>query len=133
MADIVKVNFDYLRIEKDKRKICTCNPPKYELDTTNRLVICVSCRAIVDPFDALLSLCEHWNDIERKLNSAIEWSKHWTEQGEKARKMHFRNEAFKNMDKQYHNGMYPVCPKCGEVIDPLDFREYYNSKFIQGE
>ncbi len=34
------VSFDLLRINNGMKKICTCNPPHYELSVENRIVMC---------------------------------------------------------------------------------------------
>ena len=35
-----------------------------------------------------------------------------------------KNKAFRDMEEHYRNGLYPICPKCSEVIDPVDIRHW---------
>lgn len=35
-----------------------------------------------------------------------------------------RNKTFRDMDENRRKGLYPICPKCAEVIDPVDIREW---------
>ncbi len=44
-----------------------------------------------------------------------------------------RNKIFKDMDKQYHEGMYPICPHCNKVIDPILITSYMNKDFIDAK
>lgn len=50
------VSFDLLRINKGMKKICRCNPPHYEFSVENRIIMCSDCGAVVDPFEAMLSI-----------------------------------------------------------------------------
>lgn len=44
-----------------------------------------------------------------------------------------KNKAFKDMDSNYHNGLYPICPKCREIINPMEIKEYANEKYYESE
>lgn len=35
-----------------------------------------------------------------------------------------RNKTFRDMDENRRKGLYPICPKCSEVIDPVDIRHW---------
>lgn len=52
-----------------------------------------------------------------------------TENEEWRRRM--KNKAFKDMDKQYQEGMLPHCPKCGEIFDPMEITGWTNKKYCE--
>ena len=52
MSDIIKekdnvLSFTLFNINKGREKICKCNPPRYEIDTVNRIITCMDCGAIL--------------------------------------------------------------------------------------
>ncbi len=58
MSNLIKekdkvLSFTLYKVERGKEKICRCNPPHLEIDTTNRIVVCMDCGATIDPFEAL--------------------------------------------------------------------------------
>lgn len=54
MKDIVR--FDLVKINRGREKLCQCTAPCFEVDEENRIVSCKICGAILDPFEALISL-----------------------------------------------------------------------------
>lgn len=129
MTDNV-LSFQLLKIEKGRDKICSCSPPSYELDTTNHIVSCSKCGATVEPFDALLRLSEHMESFEQYQESAINKINAYSEMANKEFKRYQKNKVFKDMDKKYQNGMFPICPKCRQAINPVEIREWVNEKYL---
>lgn len=50
---------DVIKIERGKRKLCNCSNPHYEVDTQNKIVMCLDCGAVLDPFDTLVKIATH--------------------------------------------------------------------------
>lgn len=113
------VSFEFVRINRARGKICKCNPPHYEVDTTNRIVTCSDCGAVIDAFDALVHLTEMYEDIEetqqRMLSKAQSYAKLADEEFQRMR----RNKVFRDMESNYRNGLFPMCPKCMQAFDPV--------------
>lgn len=113
------VSFEFVRINRARGKICKCNPPHYEVDTTNRIVTCSDCGAVIDAFDALVHLTEMHEDIEetqqRMLSKAQSYAKLADEEFQRMR----RNKVFRDMESNYRNGLFPMCPKCMQAFDPV--------------
>ena len=138
MSDIIEekgkvLSFTLLKIEKGREKICKCNPPHYEIDTVNRIVACTDCGATLDAFEALLKVYEYQSKWEEYQKKALEKAKVYGEMADKEFRRRMKNKAFKDMDSHYHNGLYPICPKCGEIINPMEIKEYANEKYYEDE
>lgn len=69
------VSFDLLRINKGMKKICRCNPPHYELSVKNRIIMCRDCGAVVDPFEAMLSIARYHEQLREETKRLKEKSK----------------------------------------------------------
>ncbi len=127
MAKII--DFNLMKINKNAQKICRCDPPNYEIDTTNRLVKCTKCNAYIKPFDALLYLAKNYeqyqHDIERlqkKRNClAVEVNELFTKR--------LRMNVFRNLQNSYMSGMLPHCPCCKEPFDPTEINNYTNKDY----
>ena len=50
------MGIETLRIQRDAKKRCDCRYPTFVVDTTNRLITCGQCGAILDPFEAMHAL-----------------------------------------------------------------------------
>lgn len=134
MNDIIEekdkvLSFTLFKVEKGREKICKCNPPHYEIDTVNRIVTCTDCGATLDAFEALLRLCEHMDRYKEYQKQALEKCRTYKEWADEEWRRRMKNKAFKDMDKQYHDGMLPHCPKCGEVFDPSKITRWTNEKY----
>ena len=133
MSDIIEgkdkvLSFTLFKVEKGREKICKCNPPHYEIDTENRIVTCMDCGATLDAFEALIALCNHMDRYREYQEKALEKCKLY---GEWRRRM--KNKAFKDMDKAYQSEMFPHCPKCGEVFDPMEIKRWTNKNMVKIE
>lgn len=127
------VSFDLLRINKGMKKICTCNPPHYELSIENRVVMCRDCGAVVDPFDAMLSIAGYHEQLREEANRLEEKAKVYSEEANKELKRMRKSRVFRKMEESYRNNMLPRCPKCREYIDPLEITEWTNAGYINQE
>lgn len=125
------LSFTLFKVEKGREKICRCNPPHYEIDTENRIVVCKDCGATLDAFEALLSLYNYMDAFREYQQKALEKAKVYGELADKEWRRRMKNKAFKDMDSNYHNDLYPICPKCGEMIDPIKITQYANKKFYE--
>ena len=138
MSDIIEekgkvLSFTLLKIENGREKICKCNPPHYEIDTVNRIVACTDCGATLDAFEALLKVYEYQSKWEEYQKKALEKAKVYGEMADKEFRRRMKNKAFKDMDSNFHNGLYPICPKCREIINPMEIKEYANKKYCDNE
>ena len=108
------ISFNLARIERGREKLCKCDPPHYEIDTVNRIVSCQDCGATVDAYELL-------EDEQRKMLSK---AKLYGAMADAEFDRMRRNKTFRIMDENYKKGLYPICPKCAEVIDPVDIRHW---------
>lgn len=130
--DIAKhrvISFDLLRIERGREKICKCNSPRLIIDEQNRIVICECCGATLDGFEALMKLANHSEEIREYETVMLEKANTYKKLADKELRRRMKNKVFKDMDKQYQNDMYPYCPKCGEMINPVKIIHWGNKKF----
>ena len=77
------VSFDLLRINNGMKKICTCNPPHYELSVENRIIMCRDCGAVVDPFEAMLSIARYHEQLREETNRLKRKVKVYSEEANK--------------------------------------------------
>ena len=134
MSDLINenngiVSFTLFKIEKGREKICRCSPPYYILDTANRIVTCDRCGATLDAFEALLTMCDYMGKYEEYQKQAVENIKTYGKLADEEWRRRMRNKAFKDMDKQYQHGLYPICPKCKEQFDPMEITHWQNKRF----
>lgn len=120
---------DIFRIERGKRKLCNCPNPHYEIDTKNRIVMCLDCGAVLDPFEALTEIATHCerlnNQVEGLLNEAKEIQNY---------KPYLK--VIKEIEHNYRANkfsMLPCCPNCGKVFDLADITVWANRKFYHKE
>lgn len=118
------ISFRLAKIEKGREKLCQCNPPHYEIDVVNRIVTCADCGATIDAFDALVKLAERFELLEEAQTKMIEKAKVYGEWADREFKRMRKNQVFSNMTRIQESGLYPICPKCAEPIDPADIREW---------
>lgn len=123
------ISFTLFKVEKGREKICKCNPPHYEIDPENRIVTCKDCGATLDAFEALLTFCNYQDKFREYQKEALDKAKTYGEWADKEWRRRMKNKAFKDMDSNYHNGLYPICPKCGEMFDPARITRFSNKKF----
>lgn len=117
MDDIIQ--FDIAKIERGKKKLCQCKNPHYEIDPINRIVMCTDCGAVMDAFDVLVSLAESGERIERLQNQMLQRAKTYGKLADEEFQRMIKNKVFRDMQSNYRKNMYPICPKCGELFDPM--------------
>lgn len=108
------IDFQIMRINKNAQKICRCNPPSYEIDTTNKLVQCTKCNAYIHPFDALVGLSENieWyneekNRLNKERNKAIEMKEEYVKEINALHIKRFRMNVFRTLQDSYMKNMVP--------------------------
>ncbi len=127
MEDLPKeiIRFDTLRVEYGMTKLCKCNTASYEIDYQNRLVYCQSCGAIVDPFEALLSIAKHISRYEDHLEYLLEERK-------RLENWNPRLPIIRDLTYYYHSGkMAPICPRCHEAFDLKEINQWTNARFVK--
>lgn len=124
------ISFDLAKINRGKEKICKCKKPHYEIDTTNRLVMCTDCGAILEPFDALLSLAERMEEVEKLQNKMIGKAKTYSELASEEFSKLIRSRVFRNMNEKYKNGMFPICPECNTPFEPTEIQSWINESLV---
>lgn len=82
------------------------------------------------PFEALVNICEYKDKMKEYQEKALERAKTYAEWADKEHRRRMRNKAFKDMDAQYQSGLYPYCPKCGEMFDPMELTSWGSKKFM---
>ena len=130
------IDFNIMRINKNAQKICRCDPPNYEIDTTNRLVQCTKCGAYIHPFDALVGLAENiekYNSIINKLEEEmIEMADERNEYAKEVNTLltkRFRMNVFRDLQNSYMKGLMPRCPHCERAFDPTEIDHYTNKDY----
>lgn len=124
------ISFDLVKINRGKEKICKCKCPHYEIDTTNRLVMCTDCMAVVEPFDALLSLADSLEEVENIQRKMLEKARAYEVMANEEAQRMIKNRIFRNMNEQYKKGMLPICPKCNEAFEPIEIKTWINESLI---
>ncbi len=122
------ISFDLLKIEHGIKKICKCETPHYEIDKTNRLVLCRDCGAIIEPLEALITICKWTDSFTEYQNRAIEKTIVFQELANKELRRRLKNAAFKDMDEHYKENLHPHCPKCGEQFNPIKIDRWSSAK-----
>lgn len=123
------IDFNIMRINRNAQKICRCDPPSYEIDTTNRLVQCVKCNAYIQPFDALMHISENMEQLNKGLNKLTEDMQIIEKEVNSLLVKRFRMNTFREIQNSYMRGMMPVCPHCEKAFDPTEINRYANKDY----
>lgn len=117
------VHIDQIRINRGLDKICTCNKRKYVLDTQNRRVMCSSCGAIVDAYDAMYDMASRFEQMNEQLEYMLKQQKQI--QGYKPWLLIIRR-----LEKEYRGKKkLPACPRCDEPFYLEELKTWYGRKF----
>ena len=127
------VSFTLFKVEKGREKLCKCNPPRLTIDEQNRIVTCELCGATLDGFDALMRVADYLDKLHEYETFVKEKANTYRKLADKEWNRRIKNAVFKDMDKQYQNGMYPYCPKCREMINPIEITCWGNKKLYESE
>ncbi len=106
-----------LKVEYDRKKVCECDPRTFILDAKNKLVYCSTCGAIIDPFEALMDMAKNAERIKDGLTT-------YAELATKERKSFMRFRGVNDISKRFRNGLWPVCPHCNKLIDPMEISRF---------
>lgn len=118
------IHFDVVKVNRDCRKICTCKENQFQVDSKNRIVKCLVCGAVLDPFDVLERLADYGSDLEKELAAMFAQAKELRDY-----KPHLR--IIKEIEHIYRAGgrydLMPVCPKCHK---PFDLSELQHAQWV---
>lgn len=123
------IRFDMVKVEYGLQKMCQCSTPHYEVDYQNRLVYCADCRAIIDPFNALVNIARNRERMDDHTEQMLE-------QRRQIGNYHPRRVVIKKLEKKYISsgkyGLEPSCPHCGKVFSLEKLLEvpWCNTKFL---
>lgn len=122
------INIETLIINRRREKNCKCLKPHYEIDTQNHLVYCQKCMAVVEPFEALVQLAMHIEEINDKIESATRYKNELM-----SYKPYLRQaKRYEQMMRQ--KDMLPLCPHChkpfywDEVVEMINKHFYKEDK-----
>lgn len=124
------ISFDILKINRGKEKICKCSTPQYEIDTKNRLVMCFGCGAVVDPFEALISLAYRFEQLEESQRRMLHQTDTYKKLADEEFSRMIKNKVFRDMNKNYQQGLFPVCPECQNAFNPIRIGQWVNQKYV---
>ena len=130
-TDLKPVSIELLRVNRGRKKLCQCNPPHYEVDTENRIVMCTDCGAVVDPFEALLSVCLNYEIYEEDIRQLRKKAKYYADEANKEFNHMCRGRIFREMETHYRNNMLPTCPECGKSFEPVKIKLWTNRKVLE--
>ena len=125
--------FELLKINRGRKKICNCKTASYEVDTVNRIIMCLNCGSIIEPFEAVLKISEKIEEIQEYQRKIIDKTKAYTEEADKEFKRMIKNRVFREMDYNYKNNLLPKCPECDKIFDPAKIKEWTNRAIIEAE
>ncbi|MCX4303799.1 MAG: hypothetical protein OSJ66_07335 [Clostridia bacterium] len=123
MIDKEIPNINVLRLEYGLEKICRCQDKKYEIDIQNRLVWCQTCKAVIDPFEALKYLALHIDTINESIKHAIDY------RNELMNYKPYLREAKRLESQMRHKDMLPVCPKCNNTFEWGELNCFHNRNY----
>ena len=119
------VNIETLIINRRREKNCKCKKPHYEIDIQNHLVYCQDCIALVEPFEALVQLARHIEEINDNIESATRYKKELM-----SYKPYLREaKRYEKMMREKH--MLPLCPHCHKPFNWNEVVEMINKHFYK--
>ena len=119
------VTLDAIRLDRQKPRNCTCGDTKrFTVDKVNREITC-GCGLVVDPFEAMLYLSQHYDYINKQHEAMDQQRREWMKQ-----KPH--SVIFKRLEQSYQRGkMLPTCPRCEQVFDYSEINGHVNADFYR--
>lgn len=118
-------NIETLIINRRREKNCKCIKPRYEIDTQNHLVYCQDCMAVVEPFEALIQIAMHLENINYKIECATRYKQELMNY-----KPHLR-EAKRYERMMREKDMLPLCPRCKKPFFWNEVTEMTNKHFYK--
>jgi hypothetical protein len=133
------VGIELLRIERNMKKICSCENPLYDVDVNNRAVWCRICGAWIDPFEAILYIArypekyiEDCNKVEAKYSELVERHNELVVQVNELANKRPRLRLFRSLEQSYQKGkMLPHCPKCDQVFRFEKIVGWTNENYVE--
>lgn len=120
-AEIVQIKD--LRIDRNIGKVCKCHNPTRSINTRSRQVFCDGCGALIDPFDALVTVTHRFQNYNSSLNRM-------RDQAEELKNYKPWLKVIRKLEKEYRGKkMLPNCPRCDEPFY-LEELKYWTNKFI---
>lgn len=110
------IRIDVARLNYNKKKICTCTNPHYEVDVQNRLVECTDCGAIIDPFEALVDICKHWHRVNEAHEAMMA-------EREAVAGYEPRLKVIKELAARYSGKSSPMVPRCPHCSEPFEVHD----------
>ena len=113
-ANVVRITA--LQARYGSKRSCQCRNPRLEVDVDAKEVLCRECKRRIDPFDALVILCDHEHQIYAETEALLE---------ERKRLLNWRPHllAAKAVENALRSRtMVPTCPHCMEALFPSDFQ-----------
>ena len=123
------IDFNLMRINKNAQKICRCDPPRYEIDTTNKLVQCTKCNAYIHPFDALTYLANNYEQYQSDIEKLEKERSYYAKEVKELSIKRFRMNVFRDLQNSYMRGLVPRCPHCERAFDPTEIDSYTNKNY----
>lgn len=121
------ININTLIINRRREKNCKCVIPCYEIDIKNHLVYCQNCMAVVEPFEALIQIARHFEEI----NDSIEYARSY--RNELMNYKPYLREAKRYEQMMRQKEMLPICPKCSQLFNWNELVSMGNKKFYKEE
>jgi len=104
------LHIDALRIFRGAEKRCKCKDRSFVVDTQNHTVNCGSCGAIVDPFEAMKELSEHYERLEYEVEALLQ-------QRREIAAYQPHRIVIRDLERHWQGGkMLPTCPNCSQPI-----------------
>lgn len=119
------IPIELVRINRNIRKICSCENPQYDVDPNNRMVWCRDCGASIDPFDAIYNLAKRGHEMEEENQRLLE---------QRRQILNYQPHlvVFKSLERQYRSKeMAPVCPNCGKGFLFEKITGWINRKYME--
>jgi phage FluMu protein Com len=117
MSDKDVIDFKHLKIERGRRKHCTCKNKGMIIDTTNRQIRCRHCEAILDPYDAILIMAERleeYNHTADMLQDRINnFKREYNKLVRSTGALRFIADQVEQNKKSLFK-LHPTCPACKE-------------------
>lgn len=119
------ITLDAIRLERHKPRKCTCGDERsFTVDKVNREITC-GCGMVVDPFEAMLHLAEHYDYINRQHEAMDQQRREWIKQKP-------YSVIFKKLEQSYQRGkMLPTCPRCSQVFDYTEINGHVNAEYYR--
>lgn len=115
--DHVVVDLDEVRIAWGRPRTPwhkRCKHLKLTYSTEERRVWCQDCQRTIEPFDALLMMIRHFEDMTREV-------RHMKRQASEALAAVVRRRAAKELERNWNGKMAPCCPHCRRGLLPEDY------------